>query len=423
MLPDGCSDLIWSAGRGAFVAGPDTGPVPVRSAPGARAARGPLPAGRRRPGARAAAERAARPPRRPRRARSRALARELHGGPGPARGGAAARAGGARAGRGARPTRAVAAAVARLADPAARVEALAGELGLSERQLRRRFQRRRGLRAEDAASACCASAASSPGRATTSPARRSRRATRTSRTSTREVARLAGTTPRRLIQPLRRPLPQCGSREAAAHPRLHGLDRHAGARRRRARRGRVRARRPVGRHGPRGAGRAGARARRRAGSRCPTPTPPRAPPRRGRAARCCAGPEGLVRLVAESGADLVLNAIVGSAGLGPTIVALTEGIDVALANKESLVVGGELVDRARRGHGRAADPRRLRALRAAPADRRRARPARVDRLSSPPRAARSAAARAPSWRTSRSSRRCATRPGRWAARSRSTRRR
>jgi 1-deoxy-D-xylulose-5-phosphate reductoisomerase len=55
------------------------------------------------------------------------------------------------------------------------------------------------------------------------------------------------------------------------------------------------------------------------------------------------GPEGLIRLVAESQADLVLNAIVGSAGLGPTIVALTEGIDVALANKESLVVGGELV--------------------------------------------------------------------------------
>jgi 1-deoxy-D-xylulose-5-phosphate reductoisomerase len=56
-----------------------------------------------------------------------------------------------------------------------------------------------------------------------------------------------------------------------------------------------------------------------------------------------AGPEGLVELVAQSDADLVLNAIVGSAGLGPTIVALTEGIDLALANKESLVVGGELV--------------------------------------------------------------------------------
>jgi 1-deoxy-D-xylulose-5-phosphate reductoisomerase len=55
------------------------------------------------------------------------------------------------------------------------------------------------------------------------------------------------------------------------------------------------------------------------------------------------GAQGLVELIVESGADLVLNAIVGSAGLGPTIVTLGEGIDLALANKESLVVGGELV--------------------------------------------------------------------------------
>ncbi len=55
------------------------------------------------------------------------------------------------------------------------------------------------------------------------------------------------------------------------------------------------------------------------------------------------GPEGLVRLVVESEADLVLNALVGSAGLGPTVAALGEGIELALANKESLVVGGELV--------------------------------------------------------------------------------
>jgi 1-deoxy-D-xylulose-5-phosphate reductoisomerase len=55
------------------------------------------------------------------------------------------------------------------------------------------------------------------------------------------------------------------------------------------------------------------------------------------------GPEGLVRLVVESNADLVLNALVGSAGLGPTVATLGEGIDLALANKESLVVGGELV--------------------------------------------------------------------------------
>ncbi len=54
------------------------------------------------------------------------------------------------------------------------------------------------------------------------------------------------------------------------------------------------------------------------------------------------GEEGIRELIVSSGADLVLNGIVGAAGLGPTIVALGEGIDVALANKESLVIGGEL---------------------------------------------------------------------------------
>ena len=55
------------------------------------------------------------------------------------------------------------------------------------------------------------------------------------------------------------------------------------------------------------------------------------------------GPEGLVQLITGCGCDMVLNGIVGSAGLLPTITALGEGIDLALANKESLVVGGELV--------------------------------------------------------------------------------
>jgi 1-deoxy-D-xylulose-5-phosphate reductoisomerase len=55
------------------------------------------------------------------------------------------------------------------------------------------------------------------------------------------------------------------------------------------------------------------------------------------------GPEGLVALVTDSGCDLVLNALTGAAGLGPTVATLGEGIDLALANKESLVVGGELV--------------------------------------------------------------------------------
>jgi 1-deoxy-D-xylulose-5-phosphate reductoisomerase len=59
--------------------------------------------------------------------------------------------------------------------------------------------------------------------------------------------------------------------------------------------------------------------------------------------RVLSGEEGVLELIATSGADLVLNGIVGAAGLASTVVALTAGIDVALANKESLVVGGELV--------------------------------------------------------------------------------
>ncbi len=59
--------------------------------------------------------------------------------------------------------------------------------------------------------------------------------------------------------------------------------------------------------------------------------------------RVLAGENGIRELIAESKPDLVLNAVVGAAGLGPSIVALTEGIDLALANKESLVIGGELV--------------------------------------------------------------------------------
>jgi 1-deoxy-D-xylulose-5-phosphate reductoisomerase len=65
--------------------------------------------------------------------------------------------------------------------------------------------------------------------------------------------------------------------------------------------------------------------------------------RAGEHARVLAGAEGLVELITDADCDLVLNALVGSAGLGPTVATLGEGIDLALANKESLVVGGELV--------------------------------------------------------------------------------
>ncbi len=58
--------------------------------------------------------------------------------------------------------------------------------------------------------------------------------------------------------------------------------------------------------------------------------------------RVLAGERGVRELIAVAEPDLVLNGMVGAAGLGPTVVALGEGIDVALANKESLVIGGEL---------------------------------------------------------------------------------
>jgi len=58
--------------------------------------------------------------------------------------------------------------------------------------------------------------------------------------------------------------------------------------------------------------------------------------------RVLGGEAGIRELIAVTEPDLVLNGMVGAAGLAPTIAALTEGIDVALANKESLVIGGEL---------------------------------------------------------------------------------
>ncbi|MDQ7793786.1 MAG: 1-deoxy-D-xylulose-5-phosphate reductoisomerase [bacterium] len=54
------------------------------------------------------------------------------------------------------------------------------------------------------------------------------------------------------------------------------------------------------------------------------------------------GPEGVLA-AARLGANLVLNAVVGVAGLEPTLAALAAGSAVALANKESLVAGGSLV--------------------------------------------------------------------------------
>jgi 1-deoxy-D-xylulose-5-phosphate reductoisomerase len=62
--------------------------------------------------------------------------------------------------------------------------------------------------------------------------------------------------------------------------------------------------------------------------------------------RTALGVEEAVALVRETPADVVLNGITGSVGLAPTLAALESGATLALANKESLIVGGELVTRA-----------------------------------------------------------------------------
>ncbi len=63
------------------------------------------------------------------------------------------------------------------------------------------------------------------------------------------------------------------------------------------------------------------------------------------------GVEGLVEIVQRKDVDVVLNALVGFAGLRPTIAAMEAGKDIALANKETLVVAGELVTRTAKKHG------------------------------------------------------------------------
>ena len=64
------------------------------------------------------------------------------------------------------------------------------------------------------------------------------------------------------------------------------------------------------------------------------------------------GPECLVEAATREDVDIVINAVVGAAGLDATLAALERGKRVALANKESLVVAGDLVDAAcRRGGG------------------------------------------------------------------------
>lgn len=62
--------------------------------------------------------------------------------------------------------------------------------------------------------------------------------------------------------------------------------------------------------------------------------------------RVLCGMDGLCEIAALSEADMILNSVVGMVGLKPTLCAIEAGKDIALANKETLVAGGELVTKA-----------------------------------------------------------------------------
>lgn len=72
--------------------------------------------------------------------------------------------------------------------------------------------------------------------------------------------------------------------------------------------------------------------------------------------RVLAGNEALTEVACGAGADMVVAALVGSVGLPSTLAAVAAGIDVALANKETLVVAGELVMRTAAAAGAAILP-------------------------------------------------------------------
>ena len=59
--------------------------------------------------------------------------------------------------------------------------------------------------------------------------------------------------------------------------------------------------------------------------------------------RVFAGPQGIIELIEETDPDIVVNALVGAAGLRATVATLKAGKVLALANKESLVAGGDIV--------------------------------------------------------------------------------
>ncbi|MFJ7824919.1 1-deoxy-D-xylulose-5-phosphate reductoisomerase [Psychrobacillus sp. NPDC096623] len=62
------------------------------------------------------------------------------------------------------------------------------------------------------------------------------------------------------------------------------------------------------------------------------------------------GDQGLVQVAAHADADVLVNAVLGSVGLRPTLEAIKKGITIAIANKETLVTAGHLVMKAAKEH-------------------------------------------------------------------------
>ena len=67
--------------------------------------------------------------------------------------------------------------------------------------------------------------------------------------------------------------------------------------------------------------------------------------------RIYSGIDGICEMIADSDADTAINSIIGYAGLDPTLAVIESGKDLALANKESLVVAGDIVMRRARERG------------------------------------------------------------------------
>ena len=57
------------------------------------------------------------------------------------------------------------------------------------------------------------------------------------------------------------------------------------------------------------------------------------------------GRKGLLECASDSEVDIMMNGLVGTAGMEPTFRAVSSGVDVALSNKESLVMAGDLINR------------------------------------------------------------------------------